>query len=80
MPFGKRTTTKLVYVEHISNITSLGSSSGMSGEEEAVYSGFEEIEEDSRQLQFSFVQSSGTDHVLDVLSEPVSLRNRVTRS
>jgi len=38
-------------------------------EEEDVYSGLEEVEEDSKQLQFSFVQSSGTDPVLDIMPD-----------
>ena len=42
--------------------------SRMSNEDD-VYSGFEEVEEDSRQLQVSFAQSSGPDPV--ILSEPV---------
>ena len=37
-------------------------------DDEDDYSGLEDVEEDSRQLQFSFVQSSGTDPVQDVLS------------
>ena len=40
-------------------------------EEEDVYSGLEEVEEDSKQLQFSFVQSSGTDPVLDIMPDSV---------
>ena len=44
-------------------------------EEEDVYSGLEDLEEDSRQLQFSFVQSSGTDPVLDIMPDSVSQHN-----
>ena len=36
-----------------------------------MYSGLEEVEEDSKQLQFSFVQSSGTDPVLDIMPDSV---------
>ena len=37
-----------------------------------MYSGLEDLEEDSKQLQFSFVQSSGTDPVLDIMPDSVS--------
>lgn len=42
-------------------------------DEEDDYSGLEDVEEDSRALQFSFVQSSGPDPVHDVLSADEAL-------